>query len=74
MKNDGKLECEFDMLIFGFQPTSLATLSLTESALSRHNQTEEEVWTGGPFSQFEAINGQNRYVDSLPGGVCGGSH
>ncbi|KAL5005784.1 hypothetical protein ScPMuIL_016942 [Solemya velum] len=43
------------------EPTSLATLSLTESALNRHNQTEEEVWTGGPFSQFEAINGQNRH-------------
>lgn len=42
------------------EPVSLGSLALTESVLSRYNQTEAKIWQSGPFPQYEAINSQNR--------------
>lgn len=42
------------------EPANLGSLSLTESVLSRYNQTEAKIWQTGPFPQYEAINSQNR--------------
>ncbi|CAG2241224.1 FAM126 [Mytilus edulis] len=41
-------------------PSALSSLSLSESALSRYDHTEPEIWRSGPYPQYEAINGQNR--------------
>nr|XP_022325250.1 hyccin-like [Crassostrea virginica] len=42
------------------EPSSISSISLTESALSRLDRREAEVWCSGPLPQYEAINGQNR--------------
>ncbi|XP_062574728.1 hyccin-like [Saccostrea cucullata] len=42
------------------EPTSISSISLTESALSRLDRREAETWCSGPLPQYEAINGQNR--------------
>ncbi|XP_048772440.2 hyccin-like isoform X2 [Ostrea edulis] len=42
------------------EPLSISSISLTESALSRLDRREAEVWCSGPPPQYEAINGQNR--------------
>lgn len=42
------------------EPSALSSLSLSESALSRYDNTEPEIWKSGPYPQYEAINGQNR--------------
>ncbi|XP_071149828.1 hyccin-like [Mytilus edulis] len=42
------------------EPSALSSLSLSESALSRYDHTEPEIWRSGPYPQYEAINGQNR--------------
>ncbi len=44
-----------------FQPPSLATLALTESALLRYHSDEPVAITIGPFPQVERVNAQNRY-------------
>ncbi|ESO98495.1 hypothetical protein LOTGIDRAFT_174221, partial [Lottia gigantea] len=43
------------------EPVSMSTQSLTESALSRYNNTDER-WRSGPHPQYESINGQNRHA------------
>ncbi|XP_046563578.1 protein FAM126B-like [Haliotis rubra] len=42
------------------EPSNLSTLTLTESALSRYNQSQE-TWKSGPYPQYESVNGQNRH-------------
>lgn len=42
------------------EPSTLSSLSLSESILSRYDKTEPEVWRSGPYPLYEAINGQNR--------------
>ncbi|KAK7506505.1 hypothetical protein BaRGS_00001980 [Batillaria attramentaria] len=41
------------------EPVNVNPLTLTESALSRYNRTDD-VWRGGPYPHYESINGQNR--------------
>lgn len=42
------------------EPSQISSFSLTESALSRYDNTEPEVWRSGPYPQYESINGHNR--------------
>lgn len=42
------------------EPSSISSISLTESALSRLDRREAEEWCSGPLPQYEAITGQNR--------------
>ena len=43
-----------------FQPPSLASLALTESALMRYHSDEPITITIGPMPQIENVNAQNR--------------
>lgn len=45
-----------------FQPPSLASLALTESALLRYHSDEPMIIATGPHPQLENINAQNRYA------------
>jgi hypothetical protein len=46
------------------QPPSLASLVLTESALSRYHSDTMRTVSFGPFPQLDSINAYNRFVVS----------
>lgn len=52
--------CIHHILIYIFQPLSLGSQFLTESALRRWEECNTKLVSWGPFPQVEVINAQNR--------------